>query len=60
MKVANRACSLLDASLLQNLHYTNGYKAEAHRKKIGKAATGAGIGLGIGIVLISMLVAAFY
>ena len=50
----------IDASLLQNAHYTSGYKAEAHRRKIGKAATGAGIGLGAILVVASILFSSVY
>jgi hypothetical protein len=49
-----------DITLLQNPHYTSGYKSEAHRKKLGKTATGAGIGAGIGLALISILLASTY
>lgn len=47
-------------SLLQNPDYTQGYKAQAHKKKIGKAAIGAGIGTAASIVLLILAFSAAY
>ena len=44
-----------DINLLQNQHYTKGYKKQAHKKKIGKVAAGTGIGIGTIVVLVSLI-----
>jgi hypothetical protein len=47
-------------SLLQDPDYTQGYKDQAHRKKIRKAAAGAGIGTGAIIFIIFVALSGNY
>jgi hypothetical protein len=44
--------------LLQHPAYMQGYKAQAHRRKVGKAAAGFGIGMGAFFVMVLFFTAA--
>jgi hypothetical protein len=45
-----------DINLLSNPDYVRGYEKEAHRRKVGKAATGAGTGTLAGIMVALIVV----
>jgi hypothetical protein len=45
-----------ELSLLQNPHYVRGYKQQAHNRKIGKVAAGAGIGAGLMLTLLYVII----
>lgn len=47
-----------DPALVQNPDYLHGYKKQAHRRKIGKAAVGAGTGVLTSVVLFTAVVIA--
>lgn len=48
-----------DKSLLMNPDYRSGLKYQAHRKKVGKAATGVGITLAVGIAIIASVLSTY-
>ena len=45
-----------DMKLLQNEDYVRGYLKQAHNRKIGKAAAGAGIGTGVGAIIVTIAI----
>jgi hypothetical protein len=45
--------------LLESTYYRSGFQAQAHRKKMGKAATGAGIAVGAVLVIAVSVLANF-
>lgn len=46
-----------DIRLLNNIYYAQGYRAQAHKKKVGKAALGGGIAIGSAVLLLMTVVA---
>ncbi len=47
-----KARDVPNPQLLESSYYRSGYQAQAHRKKMGKAALGAGIGMGAVLVFV--------
>ncbi|MBK0404351.1 hypothetical protein I5M27_15240 [Adhaeribacter sp. BT258] len=48
-----------NVTLLDNPHYTEGYKQQAKKKKLGKAAAGLGTAVGIYAAFFILIIAAF-
>ena len=48
-----------NVTLLNNPHYTNGYKQQAKKQKLGKAAAGLGTAVGIYAAFFILIIAAF-
>ncbi|GAA3919614.1 hypothetical protein GCM10022406_02590 [Hymenobacter algoricola] len=53
---ASRNLVVPDAALLKNPAYVSGYKQQAQRKKLSKAAAGFGVGVGTSVALVVVAV----